>query len=338
LKRLVLGLALTLASCGGGGSAPGASMAPAGPVAKGSTADVRVIVNVPRGAAPSASSRTPLYVSQGTASISATVGGITTSAPCVTPATTCSVDIAAPLGSDTFSISLFDASLALLSTGSTTVTIVPNIVNTIPVTFDGVVSTLNVTLVPGSITVGAAASTTLSIVAKDADGFTIIQPGNYTQPIVVTSSPTLPAGLSFGGPTTIAAIPASTTMIPINYTGVLVSGPIVFTATAGTVTGSATLTIPAHGSVSVSSSLVQFTTVPGSSSVTVDETNYAGSFTFADSPPGSCTGIVSLGTFSAGVLPLTAQGVGTCTIAASDSIGDSTPFTVNVATTTLVGS
>jgi hypothetical protein len=127
-------------------------------------------------------------------------------------------------------------------------------------------------------------------------------------------------------------------MIPINYTGVLVSGPIVFTATSGTVTGTATLTIPPHGGVSVSTTLVQFTTVPGASSVTVDETNYAGTFTFADSPPGSCTGIVSRGTFSAGVLPLTAQGVGTCTIVASDTIGDSTPFTVNVATTSLVGS
>lgn len=334
-----MALALALASCGGGGggNTPTAAVAPAAP-ASGSTADVRVIVNVPRGAAPSSSSRTPQYVSQGTASISATVGGITTSAPCVTPATTCSVDIAAPLGSDTFSISLFDASLVVLSTGSTTVTIVPNVVNTIPVTFDGVVNTLTVSLSPTSITVGAAASTTLSIVAKDPDGFTIIQPGNYTQPIVVTSSPTLPAGLSFGGPTTITAIPASTTMIPINYTGVLVGGPIVFTATSGTVTGSATLTIPAHGGVSVSPTTVQFTTVPGSSSVTVDETNYDGSFTFADSPPGSCSGIVSLGAFSAGALPLTAQGAGTCTINASDTIGDSTPITVNVATTTLVGS
>jgi len=338
LKRLALVLTLTLASCGGGGSAPNAAVGPAGPGLSGSTADVRVIVNVPRGAAPSGSSRKPQYVSQGTASISATVGGITTSAPCVAPATTCSVDIAAPLGSDTFSISLFDSSLVLLSTGATTATIVPNIVNTIPVTFDGVVSTLNVTLSPGSITVGAAASTTVSIVAKDPDGFTIIQPGNYTQPIVVTSSPTLPAGLSFGGPTTITAIPSSTTMLPINYTGVLVTGPISIIATAGTVTGSATLTIPPHGGVSVAPTLVQFTTVPGSSSVTVDETNYDGTFSFADSPPGSCTGIVSLGAFSAGSLPLTAQGVGTCTINASDTIGDSTPFTVNVATTTLVGS
>ena len=273
-----------------------------------------------------------------TASISATVGGITASAPCVTPATTCSVDIAAPLGSDTFSISLFDPSLVLLSTGSTTVTIVANIVNTIPVTFDGVVASLNVSLSPTSITVGAAASTTLSIVAQDADGYTIIQPGNYTQPIAVTSAPILPAGLSFGSATTITAIPASTTMIPINYTGVLVTGPIVFTATSGTVTGSATLAIPPHGIVSVAPALVQFTTVPGSSSVTVGETNYAGTFAFADSPPGSCAGIVSIGVFSAGALPLTAQGVGTCTINASDTIGDTTPFTVNVATTTLVGS
>jgi hypothetical protein len=329
-----------LASCGGGGgSAPSAAVAPAGPGTSGGMANARVIVNVPRGAAASSASRKPQYVSQGTASLSATVGSITTSAPCVTPATTCSLDIAAPLGSDTFSISLFDSSLVLLATGSTTVTILPNGVNTIAVTFDGVVATLNVSLSPSSITVGAAASTTVSIVAKDPDGFTIIQPGNYTQAIVVTSSPTLPAGLSFGGPTTITAIPSSTTMIPINYTGVLVSGPISIIATAGTVTGSATLTIPPHGIVSVlPSTTVQFTTVPSSSSVSVDETNYDGTFSFADSPPGSCTGIVSIGAFSAGSLPLTAQGVGTCTINASDTIGDTTPITVNVATTTLVGS
>jgi hypothetical protein len=127
-------------------------------------------------------------------------------------------------------------------------------------------------------------------------------------------------------------------MIPIAYTGALVSGPIVFTATAGSVTGSATLTIPVPGALTLSMGLVQFTTVPGSSSVTVSESNYAGTFTFADSPPGSCAAIVSWGALSAGMLPLTALGVGTCTVIASDTIGGTASLTVNVATTTLVGS
>ena len=90
----------------------------------------------------------------------------------------------------------------------------------------------------------------------------------------------------------------------------------------------ASIVVPAHAD----------TIVQVSSSVTVSESNYAGTFTFADSPPGSCAAIVSWGALSAGMLPLTALGVGTCTVIASDTIGGTASLTVNVATTTLVGS
>jgi hypothetical protein len=242
------------------------------------------------------------------------------------------------LGSDTFTISAYDASAVLLGTGTTIATILPNGVNTIAVTFDGIVAAFNLILSPNTMLVGLAATSTLSVVPEDADGYTILQPGNYTQPIQITTTPPLPAPFSFGGPTTITAIPSSPISIPVNYTGANVSGPITFTATSGTVTGSATLTIPVPGALTVSPNPLQFTTVPGAASVSVSESNYGGSFVVAQSPPGSCAGIVSLGTLSGGSLPVTSLGVGTCNIRVTDTIGGSVLETINVETTTLVGS
>jgi hypothetical protein len=336
VKRLSIGLVFALAACGGGsgGAQPSPVTASAG--APAGTADVRVIVAVPRGT--SAHARAPQYVSPGTASVSVTVAGITASAACASPATTCTVDVAAPVGSDTFAISLADGSGTVLSSGSTTATIAANVLNTIGVTFDGVVGSLDLTLSSPTLDPGSGATDTLTIHALDPDGYTIVQPGNYLQPIVITASPSLPAALSFGGPTTITAIPATTPTVAVHYTGALATGSYTFTATSGSVTGTATLTIPVPGGVSASPNFVQFTTVPGSANVDVSETNYAGTFSFADSPAGSCTGIVTIGTFAGGLLPLTSTGVGACTVTASDTLGGSATITVHVGTTTLVGS
>ena len=300
------------------------------------TAEVHLVIMIPRTA--SSTTRAPQYVSPGTASISVSVDGNTTSGPCATASATCSFNFVAPLGSDTFTISAYDASAVLLGTGTTIATILPNGVNTIAVTFDGIAASLSVILSPNTLQLGLASTTTLSVLAADADGYIILQPGNYMQPIQITTSPPLPAPLSFGGPTSITAIPPSPISIPVNYSGALVSGPITFTATSGTVSGSAALTIPASGALTVSPNPLQFTTVPGAASLSVSESNYGGSFAFAQSPPGGCAGIVSLGTFAAGALPLTSLGVGTCNIRVSDTIGGSVLETINVETTTLVGS
>jgi hypothetical protein len=332
----VFAIATALAGCGGGGGgAVGTAPQPAQSAAAG-TAEVHLVIMIPR--TTSSTSRAPQYVSPATARISVSVGGNTTSGACAAPATTCSFNFVAPLGSDTFTISAYDASAVLLGTGTTIATILPNGVNTIAVTFDGIVASLSVILSPNTLLLGLASTTTLSVLAADADGYTILQPGNYAQPLQITTSPPLPAPLSFGGPTNISAIPPSPISIPVNYTGGVVSGPITFTATSGTVSGSAALTIPASGALTVSPNPVQFTTVPGAASLSVSEGNYGGSFAFAQSPPGSCAGIVSLGTFAGGSLPLTSLGVGTCNIRVSDTIGGSVLETVNVETTTLVGS
>jgi hypothetical protein len=329
-----LGLAL-LAGCGGGG---GSSPAPPPAQLSGSasTANVNVVIEVPRGA--SATSRSPQYVSSGTANISVTVGALNASAPCVSPATTCTVSIAAPLGSDSFTVSLFDGSSNLLATGTTVFTVVANALNTIPLTFGGVIQSLTLSFSTPTILQGAASSSNLTIVAKDAAGFTIVQPGNYTAPIVVTTAPSLPAAFSLIGATTITAIPATNSVISASYNGTATSATsIAFTATAGAITGSATLTIPTPGGVTVSAGTLQFTAIPASAqTVTIGETNYAG--TFSRTPAG-CGSIASVGAITGGnQFSVTPLGVGSCTVSAADTLGNSQTVTIDVATTSITGS
>lgn len=154
----VLAIAAALASCGGGGGgAVGTAPQPATSAAPG-TAEVQLVVMIPH--TTSSTSRTPLYVSPATASISVTVDGVTTSGACAAPSPTCSFNFLAPLGSDTFTISAYDASAALLGTGATIATILPNGVNTIAVTFDGIVASFDVILSPNTMLVGLASTTT----------------------------------------------------------------------------------------------------------------------------------------------------------------------------------
>ena len=180
------------------------------------TADVLVSIRIPRDVATAR--RRVAYVSPGTASMAITVGGQTTTALCPAPATTCSASVAAPLGMQTFSIGLYDSASALLSSGSASVTIVANTVNAVNLTFDGVVASLGLSLTTTSLAVGVAGSTTLNVVAQDADGYQIVQPGFYTQPIVVSTVPALPPASTISGATTFGAIPANATALAITYT------------------------------------------------------------------------------------------------------------------------
>lgn len=323
-----------LAACGGG--APSQTGAPiAAPSAPSSdTADVLVSIRIPRDSA--AARRRVQYVSAGTASMAVTVGGQTTTAACPAPATTCSASVAAPLGMQTLSIGLYDGASLLLSSGSATVTIVANTVNAVNLTFDGVVASIGLSLSTASLPVGAAASTMLTVVPKDADGYTIVQPGNYTQPIVVTTVPALPPALSIAGATTFSAIPAGTTLLAINYTGGVVPASIAFQASAGTVSATpATLTFPGVGMLTAAPNTLQFTSVPSNATVTISEPNYAG--TFSVTAP-SCSGIATIGAVVSGQFTVTASGVGSCTAIVHDTLGATANVSIAVATTTIVGS
>ena len=325
--------AALLAGCGaGGGTTSAAGSFRTTPLA---TANVSFSISVPRTTAASAR-RSPAYVSSGTASMSVTVGGATTSAPCTAPATTCTVQLAAPIGSDTFTASLYDGSMNQLASGSVTMTITANILNTINLTFDGIVHSLTATFDNPTITLGAPASSVLTIVAKDAAGSIIVPPGDYTLPVVVTESPTLPASLTLTGATTITTIPASSSTVTVNYDGTAVgTSSILFTVTSGTVSGTAALTFPTVSGLHVNHATLQFTTIPASAQTeTISENNYAG--TWSDS--GACGSIASVSAVSGSTITVAPLAVGTCTESVHDTLGNSTSFTIDVATTAITGS
>ena len=117
-----------------------------------------------------------------------------TSAACTAAAggRSCSVPLSALPGLATFTFSLYDAAGGagkLLGSGTATFTVVAGTPFVVPVTLNGVVSSVTVTL-PTAFSAGAASSLPVVVMAKDPDGNTIIAPGNYTTPIALTNSDT----------------------------------------------------------------------------------------------------------------------------------------------------
>ncbi|HEY5340582.1 MAG TPA: hypothetical protein VIK27_06115, partial [Candidatus Aquilonibacter sp.] len=176
-----------VSACGGGGSA--ASGLPAtGPItAAGSRSKVTFTIAVPR---PAASSQArPAYVSPATQSmtinvlqggssvVSQTVGLTASSTGCTSSlaSVTCTLQLTLNAGSYTASITTYDAANATgnaLSTAQNvafTVTAGQN--NLVPLSLSGI---------PTSVSVTAASSTSVDVVAKDADGNYIVGSGAPT--------------------------------------------------------------------------------------------------------------------------------------------------------------
>jgi virginiamycin B lyase len=197
------------------------------------TEPITFVVQIPP--RTSSSSRAPKYVSPSTRWITATVTpagasgpGTTSGAAC--QATQCSITIQAPVGSDTFVISLYDAQNGhLLSTGQTTQTVVPGQVNTVTVVFGGVPASLQISPSTVRFTAGVPSGTTLAVNELDADGNTIIAPpAAYPAPITITSSDT--TGTVTISPVTITG-PGQT--VTVSYNGSK-TGPASVTLTAST--------------------------------------------------------------------------------------------------------
>ena len=175
-----------LASCGGGGGGTGAAI-PGGSSAKAAPQTVAVTFSITIPKKTSSASRHQQYISASTASASVSVNsGSPVSAAC---STTCTLTINAPVGPDTFSVSLYDASAVLLSQGSTSATISPTIANVIAIAFGGQVAKIQLSsavanLVPGTLLTTAA----VAVTALDADNNTIIGSDPFTNPITLTDS------------------------------------------------------------------------------------------------------------------------------------------------------
>ncbi len=196
IKRVLLLLGISAAAfatgCGGGGgsSMPGSASATAAPL-------VPMTFTVAVSRAPQ-SSRRSQYVSPSTQSITGKVvpvSGTATTAVgnCAPPATTCQVQLLAPVGINTFTLSLYDQPNGtgnLLSTGSTTLQVVAGDSHDVLVTFNGIPATLQLLVTPSTLTFGVASAGEVEVIARDAGANIILGPGTYNPPITLSISDT----------------------------------------------------------------------------------------------------------------------------------------------------
>lgn len=222
-KRLscfgIASAALVLSACGGG---PASRSVPAS--ALNGPATAQFSITVPKASAQSpAASRKPLYISPNAQSASIAVGALTPVVVNLTPSspgcstgsggTTCTVEVTAPIGSDTFTVQLFsqaNAAGSLLAAGSVTQAIVAGPNNSVNVTLNGVVASVAIALANPSPAVGMAATIPVTVTAKDSTGATILGAGNYSPAITLTDSDT--SGHTKLSTTTVASPGTSVTL------------------------------------------------------------------------------------------------------------------------------
>ncbi|GAC1389553.1 MAG: hypothetical protein NVSMB31_05670 [Vulcanimicrobiaceae bacterium] len=148
--------------------------------------------------------RNPAYVPATARSASVSVNGGTAQFVNA-PLTTIIID--APVGTDTFSFATFDAQDGqgnVLSRASVTKNIVAGTANTVSATLNGVVASLTLSLSNSSPNAGVPATVNVNVAARDADGNTIVGPGDYSTPI----------GLSIQEDTSSSTLSLSTTTLP----------------------------------------------------------------------------------------------------------------------------
>jgi len=242
----MLALVVLGAGCGGSGGSTVPAKSPAQTPASMMVA-FRIVLPT---TASNARRRLPRYVSASThsAAITAAPGGGSAGAPVIVNCTTvCTGQIAAAVGSDTFTVTLYDAQNAvgnLLSTGTLTQTIVQNQANSVNVTLDGVVASLTVALNPAAVTEGTAATVAVTVNALDADGNTIVGPGIYAN---ASGSPLTVALVDSDGSgathLSLSSLTAPTSGITLSYNGATIPSPTITASAAGATPGHAPLTV-----------------------------------------------------------------------------------------------
>ncbi len=226
------------------------------------TGSVTFTLVIPAAKAPSAASRSPRYVSAATSAVRVTVNGGTpqtfqvgtSQASCWPPQTNevCSVfTIDAPVGNDTFVMTLLDAAGAALSQATMSATIVSGQANTLHFVADGTVASLAMAVSGAAPSSGTAANQRIDVVPLDADGYTII--GNVA-PIQVTDSDGSGATALYLATDSTCSTPssapsASVTLtqsngafptVCLSYSGAAMSSPATLSATIGSVPAATT--------------------------------------------------------------------------------------------------
>ena len=347
---------MLLCACGGGGggaASPGTVAPPPVP-----TTVLRIVVPTPATAA--ANQRTPAFVSAGAQSIAVAIYPVSLNGTiATTPSSTanvdlvpgaqcsgtplgCSIPVVAPIGTVTFSVTLYaqtGETGSVLSTFSPSTqhefTIVQNATNVVGISLNGVPATLSVSAVPATLTAGTASTVTVTVVARDASNNVIVGADPYATPITLTD----------GDPTAHTMLSAATITSPVNtvtltYAGGALTGSsfnIVahYAATPTPVTGNASVGIlNTNGVTAVPATLAFLSTADPPIDVTYGEAAYAGAFTVNSS---ACAGIASV-IDNAGTLHVTPLGHGSCTVTISDNASHSANVVIGVTQTTVVGS
>jgi streptogramin lyase len=189
-------IAVLAAGCSGGGGSTAAPALPhAAPQGPTSSAMAQVTFTMNWGSSTTTSSvRAPRYVPPTARSVSVSVNGGTPQY-LNAPATTIVID--APIGTDTFVFQTYDEQNGqgnVLSRATVTKTIVSGAANTVTAVLNGVVASVTISLSNSSPNAGVPATVNVNVAARDADGNTIVGPGDYSVPIHLAVSDTTNSG------------------------------------------------------------------------------------------------------------------------------------------------
>ncbi len=229
-RRLIAAatIALLAAGCSGGGG--GTATVPAAtqqqPASKGTAS---VTFTMKWNDTTQSAQRSPRYVPATARSVSVSVnGGVAQYMNA--PLTTIVID--APIGVDTFTFLTYDAQNGqgnVLSRATVTKEVVIGTANTVTAVLNGVVVSVVISLSNPSPNAGVPATVNVNVAARDADGNTIVGPGDYSTPIhLAISDPAASGTLSLS----TATIPNSATTVTLTYNGgTLTNASIVATAT-----------------------------------------------------------------------------------------------------------
>jgi streptogramin lyase len=174
-------IAVLAAGCSGGGGGTSATPNVSGAQQNKGTSSVTFTMHWGTGTA--AVQRNPRYVPATARSVSVSVNGGTPQY-LNAPATTIVID--APVGTDTFVFQTYDDQNGqgnVLSRASVTQTVVLGAANSVSAVLNGVVASVSISLSNPAPNAGVPATVNVNVAARDADGNTIVGPGDYSVPI-----------------------------------------------------------------------------------------------------------------------------------------------------------
>ena len=205
----------------------------ASPVAA-ATARATVTILVPRNVKHL---RRPAYVSPSTTALSISVNNGTPVVATLTPTSpgcttntqglSCTVNVDAPIGKDTFAVVALDSGGNALSRATVPATIAAGQANPVALTLDGIVAQIVVSLPDPPPPVGTATTVSVLVTTEDSDGNIIVGPGGYDNPITLTDSDS-------SGATTLSTttVIAPSTTVTLSYNGQAMSTPATIGASA----------------------------------------------------------------------------------------------------------